>query len=126
MRKLSLLFGALCLVYAAVFYLGALLHAGVVVGALREPFTPPAVLVETLCGSVLVAAGYGTLAGRRWASRVLVDAHAVALGGVLIGTLAVALGEDTPTAYITGYHRGMAVLLALGLGGAIYLSRSRR
>jgi hypothetical protein len=118
--------GALSAAYALVFFLGALSHAGIAFGAVREPVIVPAVVAETLCGAVLLAGAYGALAGRRWAWDGIVYTHAGALAGVLTGILALAFGAGETTTLNTWYHRVMAALLAGGLAGALYVSRARR
>ena len=118
--------GALSAAYALVFFLGALSHAGIAFGAVREPVIVPAVVAETLCGAVLLAGAYGALAGRRWAWDGIVYTHAGALAGVLAGILALAFGAGETTTLNTWYHRVMAALLAGGLAGALYVSRARR
>lgn len=120
------LLGALSVAYALVFFLGALSHAGIALGPLREPVIVPAVVAETLCGAALLAGAYGALAGRRWAWDGIVYTHAGALAGVLLGILALAFGAGETTTLNTWYHRVMAALLAAGLVGALYVSRVRR
>ncbi|MER6510533.1 hypothetical protein ABT158_27180 [Nonomuraea sp. NPDC001636] len=118
--------GALSLAYALIFAGAALLHAGLTVGPLSQPVVPPAVVVETLCALGLLAGGHGALTRRRWAWDGLVYTHAGALGGVLIGILALALHPSAATTLSTWFHDTMAVLLAAGLAGAFYASRARR
>lgn len=114
--------GALAIGLAAVFFTFAVLHTGVA----TEPAMPPAVVVELLCGAGLAAGGYGALAVRSWAWNGLVRAYAGALGGVLLGILAVALVPGQGSSLTDWYHRSMAVVLALGLAGALYASRERK
>jgi hypothetical protein len=118
--------GVASLAYGLIFSLAALLHAGIVLGPVAEPVIVPAVIVETICGAAMLAGGHGALAGRAWGWNGLIYAHAVALAGVLLGILALALGGGEATTLNTWYHRMMAALLALGLGGAFYVSRVRR
>lgn len=115
------LLGALAVVFALTFLTGAVLHAG---GLLGEPVIVPATVVESACAAGLLVAGYGTLRGRPWGWNALIYAHAGALVGVLVGVLALALGPGEDTVLNTWYHRVMAALLALGLGGSFYISRS--
>ncbi|MFE0150555.1 hypothetical protein ACFWY5_25625 [Nonomuraea sp. NPDC059007] len=112
--------GVLAVVLAAVFYGFAVLHSGV----WFEPRIVPAVVVETICGTGLVIGGYGAIRHRRW--DWLVYAYSAALSGVLLGVLAMALGPGGGTPLTIWYHRGMALVLVLGLGGALYVSRARR
>ncbi|MGW0805055.1 hypothetical protein [Nonomuraea sp. NPDC002799] len=119
--------GALSLLYALIFVVFALAHAGVVAGPLREPVIVSAAIVETLCGAALLTGAYGALAGRGWAWDGLLYTHAAALAGVLMGILAVALGAaDTTTTLLSWYHSVMAAVLAAGLAGSFYVSRTRR
>ncbi|MEU4575907.1 hypothetical protein ACBI99_07880 [Nonomuraea sp. ATR24] len=118
--------GAACLVYGVVFAVAALLHAGIAVVPLSQPVIVPAAIVETACACALAVAGYGALARRPWAWDGIVYAHAAALSGVLLGILAVAFGATDPDPLLDWYHRSVAVLLGIGLGGAFYVSRVRR
>ncbi|GAA2215729.1 hypothetical protein GCM10009850_111970 [Nonomuraea monospora] len=122
--------GWLSLLYALVFATFALLHAGVELGPVWQPVIVPAAIVETLCCVVLVGGGCGALARRPWAWDGLIYTHAAALGGVLLGMLALAFGAeaapDEGNALLTAYHGIMALALAAGLSGAFYVSRVRR
>jgi hypothetical protein len=115
--------GVLSLVYALIFFWAALLHAGITFGLLDEPPIPPATVVETLCGAGMLVGGYGALTRRPWAWDGLIYTHAAALGGVLVGILALAFRATT---FSVWYHDVMATLLAAGLAGAFYVSRVRR
>ncbi len=116
----------LAVVYAVSFYLGAVLHAGIAIGPVTEPVVPPAVVVETVCGTALLAGAYGALAGRPWAWTGLQLGHAVALGGVLLGVVAITFAGGESTPLNDWYHRIIATLLVLGLAGSLYASRARR
>ena len=111
--------GILAILYAATFFLGALLHLGVRIplgfAVLAEPRIIPATIVEGLCGLGLAVGGYAVLAGRRWAWSAVTGAHAFALGGVLLGITALALGGGPSTELNTIYHRVMLVALVSGL-----------
>jgi hypothetical protein len=118
--------GWLSLTYALVFCAAALLHAGVALGALRQPVIVPAVFVETSCCAAMLAGARGALGGRPWAWDGLLYTHAAALAGVLLGILAVALrpaGLATPL--LTWYHGTIAAFLSAGLAAAFYVSRVR-
>ncbi|MEV0619052.1 hypothetical protein AB0I81_37445 [Nonomuraea sp. NPDC050404] len=118
--------GWLLLLYALVFLLFGLLHAGIAIGPLSEPVIVPAAIVEPLCAVAALAGSYGALRDRTWAWDGLVYSHAAALGGVLLGILALAFGDDSDaTALLTWYHNAMAVALTAGLSGAFYVSRVR-
>ncbi|GAA2405021.1 hypothetical protein [Nonomuraea africana] len=118
--------GTLAIVYAVSFYLGALLHTGLAIGPVTEPVVLPAIVVETVCGTALLVGAYGALASRPWAWTGLRVGHAVALGGVLLGIVAIAFGGGQSTPLNDWYHRIIATLLVLSLGGALYASRVRR
>ncbi|MBA2528683.1 MAG: hypothetical protein H0V19_01755 [Euzebyales bacterium] len=111
--------GVLSALYAATFFLGALLHTGtrVPVGfaVLAEPRIDPAIVVESLCGSALAVGAYALLTGRRWAWAAAIASHAFALAGVLLGTAAVAAGRGPHSVLNDTYHRVMIVVLIAGL-----------
>jgi hypothetical protein len=103
---------------AALFVFGALQHAGVAIGLLREPKIIPAAIVETLCALVLV---WGGLAKAR---RAALTGNLVAITGIAIGMVALALGAGPRTASNDIYHVMMMLLataalsvLAMGGGG---------
>ena len=101
---------------AVTFFLGALLHLGVGIPlgfvVLEEPPIFPAVVVESLCGLFLAVAAYAVLARKSWAWPAAVAGHAFALGGVLLGVTAIALGGGPTTTLNFVYHRAMLVVLA--------------
>ena len=107
--------GVLSAVYAVTFLFGALLHLGgrVPLGfaVLEEPSIFPAAIVESLCGLALAAAAFAVFTRRRWAWTVALAAHAFALGGVLLGMAALAVGAGPSTELNTIYHRVMVVAL---------------
>jgi len=111
--------GVLCAVYAATFFFGALLHVGVRIPlgftVLAEPRILPATVVEGLCGLTLSAASFAALTRKGWARPAAIAAHAFALGGVLLGTAALAIGAGPTTDLNTVYHRVMLVALAAAL-----------
>jgi hypothetical protein len=107
--------GILSAVYAATFFLGALLHLGVRVplgfAVVAEPVILPATIVEGLCGTALAIAAITVLAHTNGAWTVATAAHAFALGGVLLGITALAVGAGPSTDLNTVYHRVMVVAL---------------
>jgi hypothetical protein len=107
--------GILSAVYAATFFLGALLHLGVRIplgfAVVEEPVILPATIVEGLCGTVLAIAAITVLARRNGAWMVATASHAFALGGVLLGIAALAVGAGPSTDLNTVYHRVMVVAL---------------
>lgn len=118
-RYVATAIGVLADVYAVTFLLGALLHLGVQIPAgatvLAEPRIFPASIVEGLCGLFLAAGAYAALTGRTWAWPALTAAHVFALGGVLLGVVALAVGAGPSTELNEVYHRAMLVALAAGL-----------
>ena len=108
--------GALSALYAATFLFGALLHLGVRVplgfAVLAEPRILPATVVEGLCGLALSVAAWAILARKGWARTAAIAAHAFALGGVLLGTAALAAGAGPSTDMNTVYHGVILVALA--------------
>jgi hypothetical protein len=116
---LATAFGILAVLYAVTFLLGALLHLGVRIPlgftVLAEPRIFPATIVEGLCGLVLAIGAYAALTRKGWGWVALTGAHAFALGGVLLGTAALAVGAGPSTQLNTIYHRVMLVALMAGL-----------
>ncbi|NBE98802.1 hypothetical protein FE391_21550 [Nonomuraea sp. KC401] len=118
--------GRLSACYALVFLSFALPHWGVAPGLMDEPVIIPAALVETLCAAAMLAGAHGALSGRFWAWNGLLYSHAAALGGVVLGILAMALSGNAGSALLAWYHGSMAAVLAAGLAAAFYVSRVRR
>ena len=120
--------GILSALYALTFFVGALLHLGwrIPLGfaVLAEPRILPAAVVDGLCGLALAAAAIALFAnsGRAWTAAFA--AHAIALGGVLLGVTALALGAGPGTDLNTTYHRVMLVALVAVL--ALLLSPAGR
>jgi hypothetical protein len=111
--------GVLAVLYAVTFFIGALLHLGVRIplgfAVLAEPRIVPATIVEGLCGLFLAVGAYAVLTRRAWAWPAVTAAHAFALGGVLLGMAALAVGAGPSTELNTVYHRVMLVALVAGL-----------
>lgn len=111
--------GILAALYAVTFLVGAVLHLGVRIplglAVLEEPVIIPATIVEGLCGLALGVGSYSVFAGRTWAWTATMGAHAFALAGVLLGTVALAAGRGPSTVLNTTYHRVMTVVLVVGL-----------
>jgi hypothetical protein len=103
---------------AALFLFGALQHAGVVIGPLREPVIIPASIVELLCGLFLIwgAAAVLTRSHRAW--RAVLIGNVVAMAGVAIGVVALAAGAGPRTASNDLYHR---IMLTLSAGSLIII-----
>ena len=99
---------------AALFFFGALQHAGIALGPYNEPHILPAAVVETICGVALAAGGTALLSGwRRWGTALL--GNLVALGGVLLGKAALAAGRGPRTASNDLYHNMMLVLIGIAI-----------
>ena len=113
------LLGALAALYSATFLIGAMLHLGVRVPLgpvmLHEPRIVPATVVEGLCGFVLAIGAYAALGRKRWSWRALTAAHALALGGVLLGMAALALEAGPSTTLNSVYHGTILLALVAGL-----------
>jgi hypothetical protein len=111
--------GVLSAVFAATFFFGALLHLGVKVPlgftVLEEPRILPATMVECLCGLALAVAALAVLSRRSWAWTAATAAYAFALGGVLLGMAALAVGAGPSTELNTIYHRVTLVALVVVL-----------
>jgi hypothetical protein len=100
---------------AALFVFGSLQHAGLAIGPLHEPVIIPASIVELLCALALV---WGTVAIlRRWPKvrRAALVANVVAITGVAIGIVALAVGAGPRTASNDLYHKVMLALAAASL-----------
>jgi len=106
--------GILSALYAATFFFGALLHLGVRIplgfAVLAEPRILPATIVESLCGLALLFGAVAVLTRASFAWTAAFAANAFALGGVLLGVVALAAGGPT-TELNTIYHRVMLVAL---------------
>ena len=117
--SLATALGVLAALYAVTFFVGALLHLGVRVSlgfaVLAEPQILPATIVEGLCGLFLAVGAYAALTRKTWAWTAITAAHVFALGGVLLGMAALAVGAGPSTGLNDIYHRVMLAALAAGL-----------
>ena len=100
---------------AALFLLGALQHAGVAIGPLREPLIIPASIVEVLCALALIWGAAAVLIRSHKAWRAVLIGNLVAIAGVTIGMVALAAGAGPRTASNDLYHRIMLALAASSL-----------
>jgi peptidoglycan/LPS O-acetylase OafA/YrhL len=108
---------------AVLFFFGAVQHAGFAMARFHEPRIIPAAIVETLCG---VALAWGVIAlakEARTARRLAVIANLIALFGVIVGMVALALGAGPRTASNDLYHKMMLVMIAAAL---LIIAFSRR
>jgi hypothetical protein len=120
--------GILSALYAATFFFGALLHLGVRIplgfAVLAEPTILPATIVESLCALALSFGAFAVLTRMSFARTAAFAAHTFALGGVLLGVVALAVGAGPSTDLNTIYHRVMLVVLVAVL--ALLLSPTGR
>ena len=103
---------ALMLGNAAVFVFGALQHAGVAIGSLHEPVIVPASVVEVLCAVALSWGAGAVLKQSLKAWRAAFIGNLVAIIGVAIGMVALAVGAGPRTASNDLYHGIMLALAA--------------
>jgi hypothetical protein len=115
--------GWLMVANAALFFFGAVQHAGIAVGSFHEPFIIPAAIVETLCGLCLLWGAAALFRNSKTGWRTALMMNVVALGGVLLGIAALASGAGPRTASNDLYHR---IMLLIGAGLLIlFVGRSR-
>ena len=107
--------GLIMIANASLFIFGAVQHVGVAVGPFREPRILPAAIVETTCAIALVWGGAAVLAHAAAFGRTALIANFLALAGVLLGVVALALGAGPRTASNDLYHRIMLVLIGASL-----------
>jgi len=105
---------ALMLGNTAIFVFGALQHAGVA-RLLHEPVIVPASIVEVLCASALSWSAVAVLRHSPKAWRGAFIANLVAILGVVIGMVALAVGAGPRTASNDLYHRIMLALATTSL-----------
>ncbi len=100
---------------AALFFFGAVQHAGVALGPFHEPQIIPAAIVEAICG-VALAWGATALVRKGWTGRrAAVVANLIALFGVVIGVVALSLGAGPRTPSNDLYHKIMLIMIAAAL-----------
>jgi hypothetical protein len=109
---------------AALFLFGAVQHAGLALGPFREPRILPAALVETVCGLALAYAAVALFGRSVAARRPALISNLVALAGVIIGLVALAVGAGPRTASNDLYHRIMLVLIGASFV-LLYVGRAR-
>ena len=97
------------------FLFGAVQHLGLSIGAFHEPHIIPAAIVETLCGLSLLSGGVVLVKRSPIEWGVAVTANLIALGGVIMGMIALAAGRGPRTASNDLYHRIMLILIATSL-----------
>lgn len=107
--------GLLMISNAALFVFGAVQHAGCHLGRFHEPTIIPAAIVETTCGLFLACGGVAILGDFSSGWIIALIGNLVALGGVLLGVVALAAGWGPRTASNDVYHRIMLVLIGASL-----------
>ena len=113
------------LVNAALFVVGAILHMGVQVGPLTEPRIVPATVVETICALALIAGALAPFYASGVAGAAAVASNIVALAGLALGAIALALGAGPRTVSNDIYHLIMTLLALTALWLAIARVRRR-
>src|SRR5260370_40392307 len=117
--------GLLMIANTALFFFGAVQHAGVAIGSFHEPRIIPAAIVETLCGLSLLWGATALFRDSRVRWRVALITNFVALGGVLLGIAALAAGAGPRTASNDLYHRIMLLLVGASVLILLLFGRSR-
>lgn len=104
--------GLLMITNAALFFFGAVQHVGFAIGPFHEPHILPAAIVESICGLFLLwgATAIFRQSASDWITALI--ANLVALAGVMLGMVALALGRGPRTASNDLYHHIMLVLIA--------------
>jgi Na+-transporting NADH:ubiquinone oxidoreductase subunit NqrB len=103
---------------AALFVFGALQHAGVAIGSLHEPVIVPASVVEVVCALALSWGAAAVLKQSLKAWRAAFIGNLVAILGVAIGMVALAVGAGPRTSSNDLYHR---IMLALAIASLVIL-----
>jgi len=116
--------GLLMMANAALFFFGAVQHAGVAIGSFHEPRIVAAAIVETLCGVSLLWGATALFRDGRVRWRVAMITNFVALSGVLLGLAALAVGAGPRTASNDLYHRIMLLLIGASVL-VLFFGRSR-
>lgn len=112
------LLATLMLVNAALLVLGALQHAGVSLGPFRQPGILPATIVESICALALIWGAAAVLTGSLRAWRSALIGNVVAIAGVTLGIIALALRAGPRTVSNDVSHE---IMLALAAGSLIIL-----
>jgi hypothetical protein len=113
MRRTTL--GVIMISNAALFFFGALQHAGISIGNFHEPKIIPAFIVETICGLFLLWGGVAIFDHLSSYWRIALTGNLVALAGVLLGVAALAMGRGLGPQAMDLYHRIMLGLIAVSL-----------
>ena len=116
--------GSLMLANAALFFFGAIQHAGLSLGPFHEPVIIPAAIVETLSGLVLLWGALAMVCNWKKSWGAALTGNLIALAGVLLGMAALAVGAGPRTASNDLYHRLMLILIAVATV-ALFFQRPR-
>jgi hypothetical protein len=108
---------------AALFVFGAIQHVGISIGSFHEPRIIPAGIVESICALSLVLGAGAILSRQTRAWLIAVLGNVIAVSGVVLGMVALALGAGPRTASNDLYHRVMLVLIAIALTLLILVRR---
>ena len=103
--------GLLMIANSAIFFFGGVQHVGITVGRFHEPLIIPAAIVEAVCGLCLLWGAIALFRSSRTRWRLAFITNLIALGGVLLGIAALALGAGPRTASNDLYHRMMLILI---------------
>jgi len=106
---------ALMLGNTALFLFGALQHAGLAIGSLQEPVIVPASVVEVICALALCWGAAAVLKRSQKAWLAAFTGNLVAIIGVVIGMVALAVGAGPRTPSNDLYHRIMLALASASL-----------
>ena len=109
---------------AGLFIFGAIQHVGIALGSFHEPVIIPAAIVEGLCAVSLVGGAAALSRRSKVGWRLALIANLVALSGVVLGIVALAVGAGPRTASNDLYHRIMLLLIAASLA-VLFAARSR-
>ena len=107
--------GLIMISNAALFFFGGLQHAGISIGNFHEPKIIPAFIVETICGLFLFVGGVAIFLHLSSYWGIALTGNLVALAGVLLGEVALAIGRGPRTASNDLYHHLMLVLIGVSL-----------
>jgi hypothetical protein len=107
--------GLIMISNTALFFFGAMQHAGISLGRIHEPKIIPAAIVETICGVFLLWGGIAVAGHVSSAWTIALIGNVVALAGVLLGMVSLAAGWGPRTASNDLYHRIMLLLIVAGM-----------
>jgi hypothetical protein len=112
---MKVLLACLILANAALFFFGAVQHAGVTIGRFHEPPIIPAAIVETICGVSLVVGALFVVRDAAVPLAAPLTGNLIAIAGVLLGMAALAAGRGPRTASNDLYHYSMLTLAGVSL-----------